>query len=307
MEADEEFLSSEPKEVENEAPVVPAPAEVAEIKIPRAKIRVTSIDRTPSPNKKSWRRQSIEGPVSKPQTHFDDKRRDSKLLDVGPNLSPTVKLTRVSTSSSPLTNGLDPMGMELISGVPLAMNSSDYSDKSEEIFGSPKMNREMKNLQTSTNSSKILSDYLNTSNEGNRSRSRKTKETPAEEAVEIEEETEELEETADIEMDEDMDDDQNDSVKEDIESDTTMILPMEPPDKRRKSIYRSRVQARAISTAKGRKKSIKRQLNDEMSVASDKEETPGDDDEDDQMSEVSFITNRSLDGRAVNPPPKVSF
>lgn len=306
MEVEEKKLSTELKEDENEAPVITAPAEIVEIKVPRAKIRVTSIDRTPSPVKKIAIRPSTDAPMIKQPISFE--RRDSKLIDVDSTMSPTVQITRyIPTPQSPkekvLTNGLDPLQMQLISAMPLSMVGSECSDKSEEILGSPKMTREMKNLQTSTSASKILSDYLNTSQENPR-RGRKIKELPM---VDPEETVpEELDE-----MEEDLDDDKDTSVKDSqedgMESDSTLVLPMEPPEKRRKSVYRSRIQARSLSIAKGRKKSIKRQLNDEMSFTSDKEETAGDDDEDDQMSEVSFVTSRSLEGRPVNPPPKVSI
>lgn len=303
MEVEERKLSTEPKEDENEAPVITAPAEIVEIKVPRAKIRVTSIDRTPSPVKKIAIRPSTDAPMIKQPPSFE--RRDSKVIDVGSSMSPTVQITRyIPTAQSPkekaLTNGLDPIQMQFISEMPLATAGNECSDKFEEMLSSPKISREMKNLQTSTNASKILSDYLNTSQENPR-RGRKIKELPIVDPEEAP--PEELDET-----EEDLEDNSVKDPQEDgAESDSTMVLPMEPPEKRRKSVYRSRIQARSLSIAKSRKKSIKRQLNDEMSFTSDKEETAGDDDEDDQMSEVSFITNRSLEGRPVNPPPKVSI
>lgn len=95
------------------------------------------------------------------------------------------------------------------------------------------------------------------------------------------------------------------SLNDGAESDSTMIMPMEPPEKRRKSVSRSRSRARSRSTVRSRQKSIARLMKDELSVTSDKEDLMFDDEEDEEMSEVSFVTNRSIEGRAVNPPPKV--
>lgn len=304
-----EKIMSDVKEVENEVPEV-----TPEIKVPRAKIRVASSDRnSASPIGKITIRQSTDSPSLSSNYEIITPTRDRKNSEN--SLVPMVKLHRYDSAvQSPkeklLNNGLDPMALELISssgmGTPKAI--SEYSDKSDESFNTPKISREMKNLQKSTNDSKILSNYLSTSNESPRSRRKNVIEaTPVdpleftveeEDTVEKDDDDEEVViEHQDIEMDEEKD------LVESAESDSTLILrPMEPPDKRRKSVSRSRSHSK--NTMRGRKKSIARQLKDELSVTSDKEDHAEDEDED--MSEVSFITNRSLDGRNVNPPPKVS-
>lgn len=286
MEDKEESMS----EVITEIPV--------EIKVPSAKIHVTSVDRTVSvsPIRKITIRQSTDSPARQ-QTNYEiitQIQRDSKHQDPAEPLSPTVKLQRYDPPESPqskaLKNGLDPIGIELISSASLASSKvgSEYSEKCDEIHAPAKVSREMKNLQKSKNESKILSDYLNTLNDIPRSRSRKSKEASL----------------ADPDQEEEAIVSSHTELKDlnDIESAT--VLSMEPPEKRRKSISRSRNRSR--STVRSRKKSIAQMMSDELLVSSDKEEVP-EDEEEDQLSEVSFVTNRSIDGRAVNPPPKVSL
>lgn len=320
MKAHEEIMS-DAKEVENEAPTIkPTP----EIKVPRAKIRVASTDRkSASPIGKITIRQSTDSPSRQQSNYEIIAQKQNCVKSLENPLMPTVKLHRYdvvaqSPKEKALNNGLDPQALELISanmGTPKA--ASEYSDKSDESFNTPKISREMKNLQKSTNDSKILSNYLNTSNESPRSRRKaihdsliadtsdplmymlneglEQKQEIQDEEEEEEEETEKDDAEIEVETEKEM--------VESAESDSTLILhPMEPPDKRRKSISRSRSHAR--TAMRGRKKSIHRQLKDELSVTSDKEEPMEDDDED--MSEMSYVTNRSIEGRAVNPPPKVS-
>lgn len=282
MEVDEENLSPDPKDLKNEDLVV----KVLEEEQACAKKFVTIED---SRTKKIGLRPSIDGAIIKEADSYLDRRRDSEMVDIPDDLSPTVKLTRYE-AHPPFMNGLDPVSMQLIT---MQAGENNYID---EVIEVPKMTREMRNLQTSTNESKILTSYLS---QDTSLRSRKTKEVQIEEELKIEDEEEEEE-----------DDDKDESLKDSqdgIESDTTVVLPvMEPPEKRRKSVSRSRTQSRALSIIKqSRKKSIKRQLNDEMSFTSDKDDDANDDDDDDQ-SEMSFITSRSLEGRSVNPPPKVS-
>lgn len=247
-----------------------------EMKVPSAKIRVTSVV---SPIGKITIRQSTDSPT-KPQTNYEiitQSGRTSQHQESMADLSPTVHLQRYDLSESPkvINNGLDPMGIELISSASLASSKaeSEYSDKSDESHVTMKISREMKNLQKSTNDSKILSDYLNTTNESPRSRSRKSKDPPL-----------------------------ADPDEEEEYSDSALALPMEPPLNSRISV--SRMRNRSRSTVRSRKKSVARIMSEELLPSSDKEE--GIDDEEDQLSEVSIVTNRSLDGRAVNPPPKVS-
>lgn len=297
MEVKEEIV----QETEMESPVA---KENVEMKVPIAKIRVTNADRifSISPIRKITIRQSSDSPTS-PQPNYEiitDVRTENKRQDVTEEaLSPTVRLQRYETESpkdKAINNGLDPIGIALISSANLAASElgSEYFDKTDEIHATVKISREMKNLQKSTNESKILSDYLNTSSENPRGRSRKTKEVPLTDPDE-----------------EDLDDDEKEvnscespapSLKDVIDSDSEQALPMEPPGSRRKSISHSRNRSR--STFRSRKKSVPA-ASEDLAVTSDKEEIHGDEEED-QSSEVSFVTNRSLDGRAINPPPKVS-
>lgn len=294
---------SDQKEVENEGPVT-------EIKVPRAKIRVTSHDRTPSasPIRKITIRQSSEdNSKQQQQANYEIiSQNHSKQMEVLTETPTMMKLARyeIQPAQSPINNGLDPVAMDLISstGIPSSIAGSEYSDKSDDTYGSPKISREMKNLQKSTNNSKILSDYL--MDESPR-RSRKTKEIPL---PDPDEDIEEVEEEVEEEEEEELKEMKHSPVSvtnENVDSDTTLILPMEPPENRRKSVSRSRSRARS-SNVRGRKKSIARQLKDELLLTSDKDEAAEEEEEEDQMSEVSYITNRSLEGRAVNPPPKVS-
>ena len=282
-------------EVISEVPMID---ENVEIKIP--KVRVTNAERSlsVSPIRKFTIRQSTDCPATRPQANYEiiqQSRSDSKHQE----LLSTVQLQRYDSTESPkdkaLNNGLDPIGIELISSANLTSKAgSEYSNKSDEIHATIKISREMKNLQKSTNESKILSDYLNATSESPRSRSRKTKETPLADPDEEEENAKEIVSSESPIT----------TFKDAADSDSTPVLPMEPPEKRRKSVSRARMRSR--STIRSRKKSVTRIASEEISVSSDKEEAPEDED-DDQLSEVSFVTNRSLDGRAVNPPPKVSF
>lgn len=315
MEANEAETVCDQREVAVEVPEVAA---TVEIKIPRAIIRVTSDDRMPtvSPIKKITMRQSIDSnsksQSSDPRYEIVAHSKADKIhSDLLAQLSPTVHLERFddmaaeSMHERALNNGLDPKEIELISSTRIASSKaeSEYSDKSDETHSSLKISREMKNLQKSTNDSKILSDYLNTSTLSPRNRSRKNKDAPIIDPDEAEEPEEEMEQDMDLEAEIFMKHSPSSLANENADSDTTLIMPMEPPEKRRKSVSRSRNRSR--STIRSRKKSVARLMKDEMSAASDKDEAP-EEDEDDQTSEVSFVTNRSLEGRAVNPPPKVS-
>jgi hypothetical protein len=319
---------SDAKEVENEA------AEgTPDKKVISAKPRLASTERkSESPIGKIMIRQSTDSPQS--NYEIITSKPDTSVEDRSLVLSPQVKLTRYdepaqSPKEKALSNGLDPISLELISstsiGTPKA--ASEYSDKSDESFSTQKISREMKNLQKSTNESKILSNYLNSSLESPRSRRKNIlDQAPAEpvsvaesadpleialpeNAEELVEEVEgnadeEKEPEVDAEADENEVEEEHDKEMQDSgESDSTVVLhPMEPPEKRRKSVPRSRSRSRNVM--RGRKKSIARQLKDELNVTSDKEEMV--EDEEDDMSEVSFVSNPSLEGRSVKPPPKVS-
>lgn len=288
--------------------------ESVKIKVPRARIRLKSreltmsknIERslTESPISKIMIRHSADSPSNQQSNYEIITKSRSSRDEIAPQLLPTVQIERyeVPPAESPqekaLNNGLDPIGIELISSTSMASSKaeSEYSDKSEDLHGSMRMNREMKNLQKSTNDSKILSDYLSSSNESPRSRSRKNKDVPLADPDELEEEPS-------LETSEVVIKDSPASHREGNESDATeIILTMEPPEQRRKSVPRSR--NRSQSAVRGRQKSVARQMQDE--VTSDKEEAQ-DDEDDDQASETSTAASRrSIEGRPVNPPPKVS-
>lgn len=258
--------------------------------------------------------------------NYDDHSSQSSPRDhtepqTEEDFQPTVLIHRFkderiqSPKEKALNNGLDPIGIELISSSDMNTSKagSEFSDKSDDTQGSIKVSREMKNLQKSTNDSKILSDYLHSTNESPR-RNRKNKETPKLDPDEgLEPEDMEIEREIEIMHYSPAGDDaqaevkgspRSESASAAADSDSTMPMPsMDPPDsKKRKSQARAR--AKSVGVIPSRKKSFGQQMKDEMSVTSDKEE-PHEDDED-QTSEVSYITNHSLELKAVNPPPKVN-
>jgi hypothetical protein len=315
---------SDAKEVENEA-VEGTPDK----KIINAKPRLSSTERkSESPIGKIMIRQSTDSPQSNYEiitSKSDTSVEDRSLVPVLTRYNAPAQ----SPKEKALSNGLDPMALELISstsiGTPKA--ASEYSDKSDESFSTQKISREMKNLQKSTNESKILSNYLNSSLESPRSRRKNViDQAPSEPVnvvesidpleIELPENAEELVEEVEGNAEEakepeveaeaeenDLEEENDKEMQESGESDSTVVLhPMEPPEKRRKSVPRSRSRSRNVM--RGRKKSIARQLKDELNVTSDKEEMV--EDEEDDMSEVSFVSNPSLEGRSVKPPPKVS-
>ncbi|CRK98616.1 CLUMA_CG012135, isoform A [Clunio marinus] len=293
--------------------------EIIEMKVPRAIIRVTSIDRT-SPIGKITIRQSIDNPTKQMNFEIAERgRSEEKHVEMSPPAILHSYEISEENDEEAIDNGLDPIGIELISSSNID-SSREYSEKFDENVDSPKPIREMRNLRKSTNDSRILSDYLNTTNES-RSRSRnrsKTKE--REETLPPNEESELLEDSLKnkkltsvpvvdenssiADEPEEEDTSTRDSRNEDhYHSDATNQ--MEPPTaNRRKSLSRSR--GRTVNATRGRKKSIARLMNDELSMMSDKEEPQleEDDDDDDQISENSFTTIRSIEGRTVNPPPK---
>lgn len=272
-------------------------SETLEEKIPRTVIRVRSSDHSHRTSPQySLVRQMSQNAYKEELTNDENEAPHTDSNDSQAHI-----LRYDSTPHSPkeyeINNGLDPIGIELISStIPASQAGSEYSDKSDDILGANKMTREMRNLQKSTTDSKILSDYLTSTNESPSRRSRKNKDIPLPDPDEgLEEEIIE-DEHLEIESKSSQKSPMNDGG----ESDSTVALTMEPPSKRRKSLPRSR------STSRNRtpKKSISRLMKDELSFASDRDEGR-EDDEEDRTSDVSFVTNRSLEGRAVNPPPKV--
>lgn len=247
--------------------------------------------------------------------------RDHTLSQTEKEFQPTVLIHRFrderiqSPKEKALNNGLDPIGIELISSSDMNTSKagSEFSDKSDDTQGSIKVSREMKNLQKSTNDSKILSDYLHSTNESPR-RNRKNKETPKldpdeglePEDMEIEREIEIMhyspagEDASAEEKGSPMSEDASAAA----DSDSTLPMPsMDPPESKRMAKLHARARAKSLGVFRGRKKSIGQQMKDELQM-SDKEEPH--EDEEDQTSEVSYITNHSLELKAVNPPPKVN-
>lgn len=252
--------------------------------------------------------------------NYDDHSSQSSPHDIESesDYKPHVRIHRFDQSpkEKALNNGLDPIGIELISSSDMNTSKagSEFSDKSEDMQGSIKVSREMKNLQKSTNDSKILSDYLHSTNESPR-RNRKNKETPKLDPDEgLEPEDMEIEQRIEIMHYSPAGDDAQAEAKcspasEDVsaaaDSDSTMPMQnMDPPDiKKRKSQVRAR--SHSVGLIRSRKKSIGQQMKDELSMTSDKEEAH--EDEEDRTSEVSYITNHSLELKTVNPPPKVNI
>lgn len=257
--------------------------------------------------------------------NYDNHMEQSSTLDRTQSRSdtdfqPTLLIRRYDEESiqSPkekaLNNGLDPIGIELISSSDMNTSKagSEFSDKSDDTQGSIKVSREMKNLQKSTNDSKILSDYLHSTSESPR-RNRKNKEAPRPDPDEgLEPDDMEIEREIEImhysPAGEDVlatpkrsPESVDASVGTGADSDSTMPIPsMDPPEiKKRKSQARSR--SRSVNQVRNRKKSINQQMRDELTMTSDKDE-----DDEDRTSEVSYITNHSLESRSVNPPPKVN-
>lgn len=303
MKAHEENMS-ESKKVESEVP----PGKL-EMKVPpRPKFTTTNLDKTPQPpaspiGKITLQRQSTDSPTRQ-SPNYEIINTTTKHLDIA-QLSPTVNLLRCDSMQSPrekaLNNGLDPMGMDLISQTTSSL-SAELSEKSDELMHSPKISREMKNLQKSTNDSKILSNYLTTSESPRRSRKTVKEMTPTIDPIDIEDQIEVVIEDEEEEEPKDLPEDSND-VENGGDSDATEVLPMEPPQKRRKSFSRNR----SRSIVRSRQKSVARMMKDELSATSDKEAAAEDEYEDEDISsEVSYVTNRSIEGRNVNPPPKVS-
>lgn len=201
------------------------------------------------------------------------------------------------------TQQKNPLELELSLEPPIVVSKQE--EDSVTLISTPKMTREMKNLQKSTNDSKVLTDYLNTSDSPRNSRSRKVKETNAptseSELLLINTDTSASLEIGDkvIEL-KGSPDDENDS-------DSTVVVNDDVGKKRRKSFSRSRTASRAksVSASRGRPKSVSRMLNEEMAASSEREDHNDEvDDADVDMGELHSIT-KPIENRAPNPPPKV--
>lgn len=224
-----------------------------------------------------------------------------------------------------LDNGLDPIGIELISAGLGRLNNNivssatmiDMEDdniikqsneinshvkSSELVFDestvSHRMSREMRNLQKSTQDSKVLSNYLNDF-DSPRIRNRKIKEanSSANDSDIINE---------NVSLISDMEVPLKSGTPENDDSDSTVIIRDEVGKKRRRSISRTRTlrtahRSKSVTT---RPKSLSRLLSDEMAVTSDKEDN-NDEDEIDELTNPVIMNVKAIENRALNPPPKV--
>ncbi|XP_070494211.1 MYND-type zinc finger-containing chromatin reader Zmynd8-like isoform X2 [Chironomus tepperi] len=226
-----------------------------------------------------------------------------------------------------LDNGLDPIGIELISaGLELnndiissdtmidikddsilkESNETNLHGKSTELIfdestvSHSRMSREMRNLQKSTQDSKVLSNYLNDF-DSPRIRNRKTKETNS-----SANDTELINESMSLMIDKEIPLKRGNNENDD--SDSTVIVRDEIGKKRRRSISRSRTSrtAHRSKSVAARTKSLSRLLSDEMAVTSDKEDNH-DEDEIDDMTNTIIMNIKPIENRAMNPPPKLGW
>lgn len=237
-------------------------------------------------------------------------------------------LTRKETSqvlNTSLDNGLDPIAIELISGglemnndvmssgiiidmkdnkiskqsneTNSYLNTSELIDESTISFS--RMSREMRNLQKSTQDSKVLSDYLNDF-DSPRIRNRKTKE-----ANSSANDSDITNENASLIIDKEIP--LKNGTTENDDSDSTIIVRDEIGKKRRRSISRSRTSrtAHRSKSVAARPKSLSRLLSDEMAATSDKEDNHHDQDELDDLTNTIIMNMKPIENRAPNPPPKV--
>jgi hypothetical protein len=221
-----------------------------------------------------------------------------------------------------LDNGLDPIAIELISaGLEITndvmssdiivdmednkiskesnetyLNTSELIDESTIPFS--RMSREMRNLQKSTQDSKVLSDYLNDF-DSPRIRNRKMKETNS-----SANDSDITNENGSLIIDKEVP--LKNGTTENDDSDSTIIVRDEIGKKRRRSVSRSRTSrtAHRSKSVAARPKSLSRLLSDEMAATSDKEDNH-DQDELDDLTNTIIMNIKPIENRAPNPPPKV--
>lgn len=227
----------------------------------------------------------------------EDKNEDPTLQE------PIVKLSRISSSTA-----LEPHEMALISEAIPETSTASFDDietpldTSEEIITPPKaLNREMRNLQQSANSSKVLSNFLTNTDTPRRRKNKEQSNPSADIDSEMEVGTIETNSFASLDLElMDREVPLKHSPISANESDSTIVLQDETVKKRRKSLSRPRSRSRS---RQGRKKSIAKMMNDELAVQSDKEEN---DENLEEIEDTLFAQPRTFDNRAPNPPPKVS-
>lgn len=273
------------------------------------KARVASADhRISSPIRKFTIRQSMDSRSF--EIVGTDKLEDQNLEASLQQQTPIVKLNRIVSPVK--SSALEPHEMALISQS-LAIPEDTYIDDvmdttettiittSEEITTiTPPvkaLNREMKNLHQSANSSKILSNFL-TNTDTPRRRKNKEHSLPPDRDGESEMETDSLA-SLDL-MDKEFP--LKHSPISNNESDSTIVLQDENITKRRKSTSRPRSRSRSRGR-RSRHKSMVKMMNDELAVQSDKEEN-GENIED--IEDTLFVP-RTFENRAPNLPPKVSY
>lgn len=258
-------------------------------------------------------RKSLDKSTFEVLTPISDQHLEASISN---KQTPSVKLNRIESptksASSAMESGLDPIGIDLISqALPSDVSRIiDFPTYAAEPAKStptttigltttpPKISREFRLLQQSTNSSKVLSNFLETSDTPRRRKP--THPSKANTLIEMESEAEMAMETESIASSFDMTIPLKYSPLS-HESDSTIVLQDDEDQKRRKSVSRSRSRPRS-RTGEGRKKSMFQQMNDEMAVTSEK-------DENEEMNEDIddiLIPPRTFENRAPNPPPKVS-
>ncbi|KAL7033510.1 hypothetical protein ACKWTF_007618 [Chironomus riparius] len=226
-----------------------------------------------------------------------------------------------------LDNGLDPIGIELISAsleqnsnmmssdtitdmkdnnilkhsneANLSLKTAELSfDESNVSHPRERMSREMRNLQKSTQDSKVLSNYLNHF-DSPRIRLRKTKESNS-----LANDTEIINDNVSLMIEKEIP--LKSGITENDDSDSTTVVRDEIGKKRRRSISRSRT-SRTSQRSKSvavRPKSLSRLLSDEMALTSDKEENQDEDEIDDLTNTIVMNNVKPIENRALNPPPK---
>lgn len=199
-------------------------------------------------------------------------------------------------SSSVLANGLDPMATHLISSSSIVTPSNLQQTTENEIIIS-KINREVRNLQINTNNSGDL--YSSLSFDSPR-RAKKV-----------------IDKLTPDDVIEDMDDEEKSSDKETSKSPSLERLAVsstsdsttrkDSPLKSNGTRMKSKVYTR--TPVKKRKRTITSQLNDEISINSDREDQNEDDDHDDETESEprsEIINQTSFESRSIKQPPKVS-
>jgi hypothetical protein len=183
-------------------------------------------------------------------------------------------------------------------------SSIAMADTTTAITPSTKMNREMRNLQKSTNDSKVLSNFL-TVTDTPRIRGRRTKEGSLMASNENDSnDSSSISRIIDKEIP--LKDSGNDS-------DSTVVMNDDVSKKRRKSVSRSRSRTRTMARAKSvssrARKSVADMLSDELnsdrddSVVIGRREEEDEEPLDENIGEAPYVA-KLIENRAPNPPPK---